>query len=130
VATFEIMDMEKGARGVVALLGSGLVVVWMFAVGYGHSGWLSWTMLAAAVVALGGLGPAAMDTEAGVATWPFVGVLLLSAWLFALAVGATPWLAWSSFAFGCAFVILTTVFTVASGHIGPFDRHHHVHGRA
>ena len=122
--------MEKRARGVAALLGSGLAVVWMFAVGYGHSGWLSWTVLAAAFVALAGLGPATMDTLAGVATWPFVGVVLISAWLFALAVGATPWIAWSSFLFGCAFVILSVVFTMASSHLALFGHHHHLHGRA
>jgi hypothetical protein len=128
VASFEIM--ERRARGVAALLGSGLAVVWMFAVGYGHSGWLSWTVLAAAFVALAGLGPATMDTLAGVATWPFVGVVLISAWLFALAVGATPWLAWLSFLFGCAFVILSVAFTMASSHHALFDRHRHLHGPA
>jgi hypothetical protein len=122
--------MGKRARGLAALLGSGLATVWMFAVGYGHSGWLSWAMLACAAIAFAGIGPAATEEMSGISTWPFVGVVLLATWLFALAVGATSWLAWSSFAFGCAFVILSIVFTVKSSHLELLHRHRHLRGRA
>ena len=98
MVTFEIMD--KKALGVAALLGSGLAVIWMFAVGYHATSWLSWTVLGCAVVALAGLGPAAMAEMPGVGTWPLVGTVLISAWLFAMAVGATRWLAWLSLGFG------------------------------
>ena len=121
--------VEKRALGLVALLGSGLAVVWMFAIGYHATAWLSWTVLGCAVVALAGLGPAAMAEMPGVGTWPLVGVVLLSAWLFALAVGATAWLAWSSFAFGLAFVTVSVAFTAASSNLALFH-HRHLHGRA
>ncbi|HEX3904883.1 MAG TPA: hypothetical protein VH853_18760 [Polyangia bacterium] len=122
--------MEKRALGVAALLGSGLVVAWMFAIGYGHSGWLSWTILGCAVVALAGIGPAATSEMPGIGTWPLVGVVLISAWLFALAVGATPWLAWLSLAFGCAFVILSFAFTLANSHLELLHHRRGLHGHA
>jgi len=115
--------VEKRAAGLVALLGSGLAVIWMFAIGYGATSWLSWTVLACAFVALAGLGPAAMADMPGVGTWPLVGVVLIAAWLFALAVGATRWLAWLSLAAGLAFVVLSVAFTAASSQLELFPRH-------
>ena len=119
--------------GVAALLGSALVVLWMFAVGYHATSWLSWTVLGCGVIALAGLGPAAMSEMPGVGTWPLGGVVLLSGWLFALAVGATRWLAWLSFGLGFAFVILSVAFIAASSNLELL--HHrlhrdHLHGRA
>ncbi len=116
-----------------ALLGSGLAVIWMFAVGYHATSWLSWTVLGCAVVALAGLGPAAMAEMPGVGTWPLVGTLLISAWLFAMAVGATRWLAWLSFCFGFAFVVLSVAFTAESSNLEllPHRLHrHHLHRAA
>jgi hypothetical protein len=121
--------VEKPAFRSAALLGSGLAVIWMFAVGYHATAWLSWTVLGCAVVALAGLGPSAMAEMPGVGTWPLVGVVLLAAWLFALAVGATPWLAWLSFAFGLAFVIVSVAFTAASSNLALLHQRH-LHGRA
>jgi len=118
---------------VAALLGSGLAVIWMFAVGYHATSWLSWTVLGCAVVALAGLGPAAMAEMPGVGTWPLVGAVLISGWLFAMAVGATRWLAWLSFGFGLAFVALSFAFTVESSNLEllPHRLHgRHLHGRA
>ena len=112
-----------------ALLGSGLAVIWMFAIGYHATSWLSWTVLGCAFVALAGLGPATMAEMPGVGTWPLVGVVLISAWLFAMAGGATRWLAWLSFGFGTAFVILSVAFTAASSNLELLHRHH-AHGRA
>jgi hypothetical protein len=128
MATFEIMD--KRALGVAALLGSGLAVIWMFAVGYQATSWLSWTVLGCAFVALAGLGPAAMAEMPGVGTWPLVGTVLISAWLFAMAVGATRWLAWLSLGFGFAFVILSVAFTVESSSLELLHHRRHAHGRA
>jgi hypothetical protein len=119
--------MDKRALGVAALLGSGLAVVWMFAIGYHASSWLSWTVLGCAVVALAGLGPAAMADMPGVGTWPLVGAVLMSGWLFAMAVGATRWLAWLSFGFGFAFLVLSFAFTAESSNLELL--HHRVHGR-
>ena len=120
-------NVEKRALGVAALLGSGLAVTWMFAIGYGATSWLSWTVLGCAIVALAGLGPSAMAEMPGVGTWPLVGVVLIAAWLFALAAGATHWLAWLSFGFGFAFVILSVAFTAASSNLAllhhRLDRH-------
>ena len=126
--------VEKRALGLVALLGSGLAIAWMFAIGYHATAWLSWTVLGCAVVALAGLGPATMAEMPGIGTWPLVGVVLISAWLFAIAAGGTRWLAWLSFGFGLAFVALSTAFTAASSELDILHRHgpHQptLHGRA
>ena len=131
MVTFEIMD--KRALGVAALLGSGLAVIWMFAVGYHATSWLSWMVLGCAVVALAGLGPAATADMPGIGTWPLVGTLLISSWLFAMAVGATRWLAWLSLGFGVAFVVLSVAFTAESSKLEllPHRLHrHHLHRAA
>ncbi len=122
--------MDKRALGLAALLGSGLAVIWMFAIGYHATSWLSWTVLGCAVVALAGLGPAAMAEMPGVGTWPLVGVVLVSAWLFAMAVGATHWLAWLSFGFGVAFVVLSVAFTVESSNLELLHQRRHAHGHS
>ncbi|HTB57323.1 MAG TPA: hypothetical protein VLC06_05590 [Polyangia bacterium] len=121
MVTFQIMD--KKALGVAALLGSSLAVVWMFAIGYGATSWLSWTVLGCAAVALAGLGPAATAEMPGIGTWPLVGLVLIAAWLFAMAGSATRWLAWLSLAFGCAFVVLSVASMVAGSQIDLIDRH-------
>ncbi len=130
MVTLEFMD--KRALGVAALLGSGLAVLWMFAIGYHATSWLTWTVLGCAAVALAGLGPATTTELLGIGTWPFVGVVLISAWLFAMATGATGWLTWLSLAFGLGFVILSIAFTAASSTVGllPHRLHRHHHGRA
>ncbi len=117
----------KKAIGVAALLGSGLAVAWMFGLWHHATSWLNWTVCASAVVALGGLGPAASTEMPGVGTWPLVSMVLLGAWLFGLAANATPWLTWLSFVFGCGFLLLSIAFTVASNHL-PHRRQ--LHGRA
>jgi hypothetical protein len=126
------MDHTEKRRvlGVAALLGSGLFTLWIFALLYGHSSWLSWTVLACSVVALAGIGPAAASEMFGIGTWPFVGAVLLAAWLFGLAVNATPWIVWLTFGFGCAFVVLSVAFTAASSHLHVLHHRHHLHGHA
>jgi hypothetical protein len=115
--------MERRALGAAALLGVGLAFVWFWALGHSHTSWLNWTVAATSFVTLAGLVPATMDTIAGIATWPLAGSVLLAAWLFGLATGAAPWLAWACFAFGCAFVGLTFAYTIKSSHLGLLHRH-------
>ena len=129
MATFEIVDKKK-AIGVAALLGAGLAVTWMFGLWYHATGWLNWAVCAAAIVALAGLGPAAASEMFGIGTWPLISMVLLSVWLFGLATNATRWLTWLSFAFGCAFLLLTAGFTSAMSHFGPLHSRRHLHGRA
>jgi hypothetical protein len=120
----------KKAIGVAALLGSGLALTWMFGLGYHATSWLNWTVCASAIVALAGLGPAAATEMFGIGTWPLVAMVLLAAWLFGLATNATRWLTWLSFAFGCAFLILSVMFTTASSHLELLHRRRPLHGRA
>lgn len=91
-----------------------MAVAWGFGWHTGATSWLVWTDLAAAVVILAGLGPAATEELSGMATWPFAGLILVAAWMFGLALHATPWLTWLNLALGCAFLLLTVGFTLAS----------------
>jgi hypothetical protein len=117
---------KKRAIGVAALLGVGLAVTWGFGLWHHATGWLNWAICASAFVALAGLGPAAASEMFGVGTWPLISMVLLAMWLFGLAANATRWLTWLSFAFGCAFLILSAAFTATSGHL--LHRRRHLHG--
>jgi hypothetical protein len=119
---------RKKAIGAAALLGVGLAVTWGFGLWHHATGWLNWSICAAAFVALAGLGPTAASEMFGIGTWPLISMVLLATWLFGLATNATRWLTWLSFAFGCAFLILSGAFTLASSHLGPLHRRRHLHG--
>ncbi|HEY4393048.1 MAG TPA: hypothetical protein VGP64_03255 [Polyangia bacterium] len=123
------MDKKK-AIGVAALLGAGLALTWMFGLGYHATGWLNWAICASAVVALAGLGPAAASEMFGIGTWPLIAMVLLAVWLFGLATNATRWLTWLSFAFGCAFLVLSAAFTAASNHLWGLHHRRQLHGHA
>ncbi len=121
-----VQGVERQARRFAGLLGTGLAFLWAVGWSTGATGWLVWTDLAAALVTFGGLGPASIEDFPGVATWPCVGLVLVAAWLFGLALHATPWLLWLNFALGCAYVILTGAYLVATTGLVPM---HHRHSR-
>jgi hypothetical protein len=96
-------------RGTSIVLGAGLIILWLVGLGNNASAWLTWLDGAAALCAFG-IAAAIVPDRIGVATAvgaPIalaVGLYVL--WIVALAVGSTPWLAWWTFAFACAFLIL------------------------
>jgi hypothetical protein len=105
-------------RIVFVLLALGLGLVWLAGLRVGATPWLVWLDFVAALLALGN---AFMPAEAGglVRASPIaIGVALLVLWIVALIVGAVPWLAWWTFAFGVAFVI----FGLVSMGSRPIDR--------
>jgi hypothetical protein len=94
------------------ILGAGLIVLWLVGLANHATPWLTW------LVGVGGLcafGVAAAvsptDTSRRGYAGPIGGPIALALglfvlWIVALSVGATGWMAWWTFAGGCAFLIL------------------------
>ena len=91
------------------LFGLGLVVLWIAGLGSAEATpWLTWFDGLAALCAFGiaAFTPryATRGTRMGQPIALAVGLFIL--WAVGLANGATPWLSWWNFVFGCAFLIL------------------------
>ena len=92
--------------------------------GYHATSWLSWTVLALRGRRAGaGSAPRRWPRCPASAPGRSSASVLMSAWLFAMAAGATRWLAWLSFGFGFAFVVLSIAFTAASSELDILHRH-------
>ena len=70
-------------------------------------------------MALASVATIATVDMAGVSTWPILALGLSALWLFGLAAGAPPWLAWLNLAIGCGFLGLTAAAVLS---------HKRVHG--
>jgi hypothetical protein len=93
------------------VLGAGLVVLWIVGLNHGATLWLTWLC---GVAGLTSLATAALirSQSPGRAGWremapAGVGLGLLLFSIVGLALRATGWLAWWTFAFGCAYLALT-----------------------
>ncbi len=109
------------------MLGLVLAGAWMVGWQTGATGWLVWTDLLVACVALGGIVPATTEELSGIATWPFAGLLLFALWLLGSRFGATSWLTWLNLGVSCAFLLLTAGYIFASS--GAVHLHHRPHHR-
>jgi len=93
-------------RGVSVALGIGLIILWIAGLSAHATPWLAWldgvAGLAAIVLGLTAVRMAAF----GVAAWGLVALGLFVLWIIGLAAHGPLWLAWWTFAFACAFVIL------------------------
>ena len=103
-------------RIVAAALGLGLTALWVLGLSYDGPSWLVWLDGAAALIALAGVAMVGTTDMAGVTTWPILTLVLFALWLFGLAVGAPPWLAWLNFLVGCGFLALTAAFALRQRH--------------
>lgn len=99
-------------RGSSIFLGAGLIVLWLVGLGNHATPWLSWLVAVGGLVGLG-IGAAvsgSTSTNRGFAMpvgAPIgLAIALFVVWIVALSVGASAWMAWWTFAFGCAFLIL------------------------
>ena len=99
-------------RGTSIVLGAGLVILWLVGLGNNSTGWLTWldgvaALCAFAIAAAVIPEKVGLGARAGAPVALSLGLFVL--WILALSVGATAWLAWWTFAFGCAFLILGLV---------------------
>ena len=93
-------------RGVSVILGIGLIVLWIVGLSAGATLWLSWLDGIAGLVAIL-LGITAVSAaRAGAAGWGLMALGLFVLWIIGLAAHGPLWLAWWTFAFACAFVVL------------------------
>ncbi len=96
-------------RGSSIVLGAGLVILWLVGLANGASPWLTWMTLLGGVFSFG-LAAAIVPNRGGFAVAagaPIALAIFLSVlWIVALTIGATGWLAWWTFAFACAYLIL------------------------
>ncbi len=98
-------------RAGMIILGLGLVVLWIVALGAHATGWLTWLDLIAALLAFAAAGFTSLGRAAKSRGLDLVGpfglaVGLLILWIVGLATGATLWLTWWTFAFGIGFGLL------------------------
>jgi hypothetical protein len=94
-------------RGISVVLGIGLVLLWLVGLSNHASAWLTWLDGVAALCAFGiALLPegASRQVMSGSPIALAIGLFVL--WIIGLAVGAESWLAWWTFAFACAFLLL------------------------
>lgn len=90
------------------VLGAGLVILWAVGLGNHATAWLTWLDGLGALVAFG-IAAAVVPTTrvAANASPPIVlAIGLFVLWIIALAVHAEAWLAWWTFAFACAFLLV------------------------
>jgi len=100
-------------RGSSIVLGAGLIVLWLVGLANHATPWLTWLTALGGLSAFGiaaAVSPARANTRHGFAMpvgAPIgLAIALFLLWIVALSVGATGWLAWWTFTFGCAFLIL------------------------
>jgi hypothetical protein len=98
------------------VLAIGLVVLWLAALSQHATSWLTWADVVAALCAFAiAAGAGASVTPGSSATLPLalsVGLAVL--WIIGLASHASSWLAWWTFAFACAFLLIGVADGVGS----------------
>src|SRR5689334_16117282 len=99
-------------RGISAILGVGLVILWLMGISTsGVAGWLSWLDGAAAIWAFVIAGSATTEEigEQRSGSPIALSMGLFALWIIALATGTIAWMTWWTFAFACAFLALGIV---------------------
>lgn len=95
-------------RRISALLGIGLVVLWLVGLGSPYAArWLVWLDGVAALCAFGiaGMSPQVSNKPSRIGAAVILSLGLFALWIIGLISGAAGWLVWWTFAFGCAFMV-------------------------
>lgn len=105
-------------KAILAVLGVGMIILGL--IGIGSVAWLGWFDVGLGVVALIASGmlrderrTSTVVVEAG------LGLAALALWVIGLAVGATAWLVWWTFAFGVAFLLVAAAPAPPPASPGP-----------
>jgi hypothetical protein len=100
-------------RGASVVLGIGLIILWIAGLSSHamHGAWLPWLDGVAGLVAIGIGVSIGKEMGIGVAGWGLMALGLFILWIIGLASAAPVWLAWWTFGFACAFVILAASAT-------------------
>ena len=90
------------------VLGAGLVILWAVGLGNHATAWLTWLNGLGALCAFGIAAAIVPNmTLSGRVSPPIVlSIGLFVLWIIALATHAEAWLAWWTFAFACAFLLV------------------------
>jgi hypothetical protein len=98
--------MASGVRGGLIVLGLALGVLFIAGL-YSHAdAWLVWLNFGVAVLSLL-MGIVPTEVPSALKASPIaLGIALLCLWIIALAVGTQAYMAWWTFAFGVAYVLL------------------------
>lgn len=92
-------------KPVLAILGIGMIILGL--IGISTVAWLGWIDFGLGVAALVAAGLLKDEQRAAsIVTEAAFGIAALALWIIGLAVGATPWLVWWTFAFGVAFLLI------------------------
>ena len=94
-------------RAISFVLGLGLVLLWLAGLSSHASAWLTWLDGLAALIAIAGAAALVEFHRGGTAGTGLLALGLFILWIIGLATGATLWLSWWTFAFACAFVVVT-----------------------
>lgn len=95
-------------RRISAVLGIGLVILWIVGLGSPEAErWLVWLDGAAALCAFGiaGMAPEVSTRASRVGSTFALSAGLYALWIIGLATDATRWMCWWNFAFACAFLL-------------------------
>ena len=98
-------------RGVSVALGFGLIILWIAALSAHAAPWLTWLDGIAGLIAIVLGISAARVAQIGVPAGGALALGLFVLWIIALSAHGPLWLAWWTFAFACAFVVLAAAST-------------------
>lgn len=105
-------------KPVLAILGIGMIILGL--IGIGTVAWLGWIDFGLGVLALVTAGLLKDEQRAGsIISEAAFGVAALALWIIGLAVGATAWLVWWTFAFGVAFLLIAAAPAPPAAGPGP-----------
>lgn len=105
-------------KPVLAVLGIGMIILGL--VGISSVAWLGWIDVGLGVLALIAAGVLRDDQRtSSIVSEAALGIAALALWVVGLAVGATAWLVWWTFAFGVAFLLVAAAPSPPTAGPGP-----------
>lgn len=106
-------------RVVSLALGLLVTVFWVIALAQNATPWLAWLQGVIALLSFAMAGLPLATSVAGRAGSPaFIGLALAAMWIFGLATGATPWLAWWDLVLAMVYLGFSTMGAME----GPLER--------